>query len=286
MCGSEAAEPKMIDYEAEYNNRARVPEHPEIFARWAEAAALYRSSLGQERAEIGLKYGASGRQTIDLFLPESGARSPLALFVHGGYWRSFEASTFSHLAQGLNAHDVAVAVCGYDLCPQVRVGDIIGQIRQACFYLWRRFGRRLIVYGHSAGGHLAACMLATDWKSLDSAAPSDLVPAATAISGVFDLSPLVGISMNADLRLSEAEAADVSPLFWRPPHGRILDVCVGGNESSEFLRQSRTMAERWGEGGVETRYEEIANANHFTVLDPLADPQSAMTARLVELLKS
>lgn len=276
----------MIDYEAEYNNRARVPEHPEILARWTRAAQDYRANLNaQGRAELALNYGAGERQIIDLFLPESGARTPLAMFIHGGYWRSLDPSSFSHMAQGLNAQGVAVAVCGYDLCPQVRISDIVAQIRHACLYVWRRFGRRVFVFGHSAGGHLAAAMLASEWKSLDASAPADLVPAACAISGVFDLTPLVGISMNADLRLTEADAREVSPVFWDAPAGRVLDVYVGGAESSEFLRQSRLIVEVWGKSGVETRHEDIAGANHFTVLDPLEDAQSPMVMRLAALAR-
>jgi arylformamidase len=99
------------------------------------------------------------------------------MFIHGGYWRSLEPSMFSHMARGLNTHGVAVALAGYDLAPQVKITDIVSQIRNACLYLWYRFGQRIMVYGHSAGGHLAACMVATDWKSLASDAPADLVPA-------------------------------------------------------------------------------------------------------------
>ena len=80
---------------------------------------------------------------------------------------------------------------GYDLCPQVTIADIIEQIRHACLFLWQRTGQRMMVYGHSAGGHLAAAMVATDWHALYPKAPADLVPAAYSISGVFDLTPLV-----------------------------------------------------------------------------------------------
>jgi arylformamidase len=269
-----------IDYEAEYNNRARVPEHPQIFARWRRDAKTFRDEMtAQGRAELGLAYGKTPRQTIDLFLAEPDT-GKLAMFVHGGYWRSLEPETFSHLARGLLAHGIAVAVVGYDLCPQVRVADIVGEIRQACLHLWRRFGKRMFVYGHSAGGHLAACALATDWKEL--AMPADAVPAACAISGVFDLTPLIGISMNQDLRLDLLEARRVSPLFWNAPPGRTLDVIVGAQESHEFLRQNREMAEAWAKAGVATRYEE-APGNHFTVLDPLADPASTAVKRLASL---
>src|SRR5215471_5253463 len=185
-----------IDYEAEYNNRARVPEHPEIFARWARAGEDYRAeAMKERRAELGLSYGSSLRQFIDLFSPRPGVVAPLALFIHGGYWRSLDPSLFSHMARGLNAHGVAVAVVGYDLCPEVTIAEIIDQIRHACLFLWLRTGQRMMIYGHSAGGHLAGAMVATDWQALYPKAPPDLVPAAYSISGLFDLTPLVGLAM-------------------------------------------------------------------------------------------
>jgi arylformamidase len=274
----------MIDYEVEYNIRARVPEHPQIFARWKADAAAYRERMkADENVELGLAYGTGPRQTVDLFFPEATGHTPLALFIHGGYWRSFDAATFSHMAAGLNAKGVAVAVAGYDLCPQVTIGQIVNQIRNACLFLWRRFGQRLMVYGHSAGGHLSACMLATDWKKFDPKAPADLVPAAYSISGLFDLSPLIHTAMNSDLRLDEVEVGRVSPLTWPVAPGRVFDAVVGGAESPEFLRQSRTVVDAWRQKGVDARYEEIAGANHFTVLDPLTDAASSMTARCAAL---
>jgi arylformamidase len=209
--------------------------------------------------------------------------APLALFVHGGYWRSLDPSMFSHMARGLNAHGVAVAVVGYDLCPEVTIAEIIDQIRRACLFLWLRTGQRMMIYGHSAGGHLAGAMVATDWQALYPKAPPDLVPAAYSISGLFDLAPLVGLAMAQDLRLDEAEARRVSPLFWPAPKGRPFDAVVGALESNEFLRQSRIVADSWGKAGAQTRYETIAGTNHFTVIDALADPQSTMVGRLTEL---
>jgi arylformamidase len=273
-----------IDYEVEYNNRARVPEHGDIFARWQRDAGAYRERMkAEENAELGLAYGPTARQKVDLFFPDATGHTPLAMFVHGGYWRSLDPSVHSHFAAGLNARGIAVAVAGYDLCPQVTITDIVGQIRMACLFLWRRFGQRIMVYGHSAGGHLAACMVATDWKSLDAKAPADLVPAGYSISGLFDLTPLVATAMNADLRLDEPTAAKLSPLAWPVAAGRVFDAVVGGFESAEFLRQSRVVTDGWRARGVETRYEEVPGANHFTVLEPLSDANSAMTARCAAL---
>jgi arylformamidase len=175
-----------------------------------------------------------------------------------------------------------VALPGYNLCPQVGIADIVDEMRRALVVLWRRYGQRMLVLGHSAGGHLTAVLLATDWPALDM--PADVVAAGYAISGLYDLAPLVRVSVNQDLRLDNDSAREMSPLWWPAPRGRVLDVAVGARESNEFLRQSRVIADVWGKAGVVTRCEEIAGADHFSVLDPLTDPNSAMVARLVSLV--
>jgi arylformamidase len=274
-----------IDFEVEYDNRGRVPEHPEILARAARLASAYREAMiARHRADLDVSYGPTSRQIVDVFRSDAGEAAPVVVFIHGGYWRALEPSAFSHVAAGLNARGMTVALAGYDLCPQVTIAAIIDEIRQACLYLWRRLGRRMLVIGHSAGGHLAATTLATDWQKFG--VPADLVPAAVSISGLFDLKPLIHTSMNADLRLDDAEAQRVSPLLWPAPQGRKFDAIVGGAESSEFIRQSRAIAETWGKAGVATRFEAVPGANHFTVIEPLADPDSAMVERLTELVPS
>jgi arylformamidase len=270
-----------INYEKEYDNRARVPEHPQIFARWATDAESYRASLSSRQLDR-VNYGPTTREMIDLFDARPGA--PLTVFIHGGWWRNFDPSLFSHFAIGLNAHQIGVALPGYNLCPQVGIADIIEEMRRALLALWRRYHTRMLVLGHSVGGHLTAALLATDWRSLDPTAPNDLVPAGYAISGVFDLMPLLDVSMNQDFRLDEERARKNSPVSWPAPRGLVLDAVVGARESNEFLRQSWLIADAWGKAGVATRYEEIAEANHFTVLDPLTDPNSAMVARLLALM--
>ena len=179
-----------IDYEVEYDNRARVPEHAEIFLRWAGEAENYRADmLKAGRAELGLSYGDTPRQTVDLFLPQAAERAPLAMFVHGGWWRSLEPSSFSQMARGLNARGVTVAVAGYDLCPIVTIADIVNQIRRACAFLWQRQAKRMLVYGHSAGGHLA--LWAASRSRLPAGAPGAgpgvALAAAISAAGVNDL---------------------------------------------------------------------------------------------------
>jgi arylformamidase len=272
-----------LDLETEYSPRVTVTDHAEIFARWAREAENYRADmLKGGKAELGLSYGDTPRQFIDLFLPAAGETAPLVMFIHGGYWRAMDPSFHSHMARGLNERGFAVAVVGYALCPIVTIADIIEQIRRACAFLWQRFGRRLLVSGHSAGGHLTAAMVATDWQKLWPKVPSDLVPAGYAISGVFDVTPLVNTSMNQDFRLEAEEARRISPIFWPVPPGRTLDATVGDLESSEFKRQSRSMADAWQQAKAETRYAELPG-NHFTVIEALVDPRNAMVARIAEL---
>jgi arylformamidase len=265
-----------VDYEVEYNNRARVPENPALIAGWAEDAAAYRA----RHAPRSMSYGPGPRNVIDLF-PGDGD-GPIVVFIHGGYWQALDGSSFSHLAGGLNAHGVGVAIPSYDLCPDVSMGEIIEQMRRASREL-ARLGRSLVMSGHSAGGHLAACMLATDWPAFDASLPADLVIAAYAISGLFDLGPLVDTSINKAMRLDHAAARAASPLFWPAPARGSLDAVVGENESAEFYRQSQTIVDRWEKAGVATRFGTVPGANHFTAIAPLADPASPMVLRLKEL---
>lgn len=270
-----------VDYAAEYDNRARVPEHPALFEAWARDSAAWRA----ERPPHVLSYGDGDgeRQKVDVFEGEADGNThgPCVLFIHGGYWQAMDRSSSSVCARGLTLRGVTVGVTGYDLCPAVRIGDITAQVRKATIALWRHTGRPVIAVGHSAGGHLAACLLATDWEAEH--APKQRVPAAFAISGLFDLRPLIATPLNRALQLDEAEAVRESPLGWTPPAGLRLDAVVGAEESAEYHRQSHAIVDAWGAAGVATRYEAVEGANHFTVLAGLADPDSAMTERILEI---
>jgi arylformamidase len=266
-----------IDYETEYSPSRRVPEYLAILEGWARDAAAYRAErTAAGRTELDLSFGNTERQKLDLFFPRTESSGALALFIHGGWWQMMDRSAHSHLARGLNARGVTVAVTSYDLTPQVPLATIVEQVRRACLFLWRRHGKRLVVFGHSAGGHLTAAMAATDWPMRG--APAGLIAGGYAISGAFDLEPLLGTSMNRDWKLDAGEARALSPVHWTLPNGVIFDAVVGALESDEFKRQSRMLAEAW-----DARYEEVPGANHFSVLGPLSDPDSAMVARLREI---
>lgn len=272
----------MMDLAAEYNNRALVPNHAEIIARWHREATAYRASHG---GEFDIAYGARPRNRFDLFPADGGGgQGPLIVFIHGGYWRSFDKSSFSHVAGPANAAGFDVAVPGYTLCPEVSLADIIDEIRQCCLFLGQRSGRRLVMTGHSAGGHLAAAMAATEWP-LYGARP-DLIQACFSISGLFDLRPLLATTYNDDLRLSAAGAMAASPLFWPMPSRIPFDSWVGAEESFEFRRQARSLAAAWTGLGLSCRYEEVSGENHFSMGDLFARPDHPMTRRLLEHARS
>jgi arylformamidase len=192
---------------------------------------------------------------------------------------------FSHWAAGVNAHGYSAAVIGYRLCPEVAVTDIIEDVRAAALFLHRRLGRRLVACGHSAGGHLTAVLVGTEWRAYGADVPGGLIRQGLTISGVFDLRPLMETSMNADLRLDAATAKAVSPAEWPAPQGATLHALVGGEESSEFLRQSKLIADRWAAEGASTLYGQLPGANHFTAPAPFADPGSGVVNALVRLLE-
>jgi arylformamidase len=272
-----------LDFDAEYNTRASVPEHADIVAAWERDATVHRST--HRLAQIGLKYGPSPRQTLDLFRPDLDSVGAAILFIHGGDWQSLSPALFSHFARGANERGLTFAVAGYDLCPEVKILNIIGQIRAAAIALHRRIGRAVVAVGHGAGGHLAACLVATDWSTIDPALPPDLVPAGLALSGIFDLKPVVATSLNAKLGLDDNEAHRLSPLNWQIAAGRTFDAWVGEDETVEFQRQARDLATAWGEREVNARMVVVPGANHFDVVTPLADPNSTLTHRLVELAR-
>lgn len=260
--------------ESEYNNRLKVTDFAEVIAAWAQGAAAFRDS--HDNAEFDLAYGSTERQKLDLFWPGAAREAPIALFIHGGYWQALDRSFASHLAHGLTAHGVAVAIPSYDLCPAVTLAELTEQMRVCAGFLARRHGQGLFAMGHSAGGHLAAMLMATDWTARG--LPAGTVVAGMPISGLFDLAPLLETSVISALALDKAEARRLSPLSLPSP-GLRLHAIVGGDEGVEYARQSREIAEAWG-----GTWESLPGANHFTVLDPLADPDSAMVRSALGLL--
>ncbi len=268
--------------DAQYNNRARHPGHPEFFARYA---TLSERTRRDRRCELDIAYGPSPAETVDVF-PAGRTGAPLNLFIHGGYWRSLDKSDFSFVAAGLAPAGVTVAVVNYGLAPVIDIDEIVRQNRAAVAWLYRNAERfnadpqRLYVSGHSAGGHLTAMILASDWP-LFAGLPEDAVKGGCAISGVFDLEPVRLTYLNQDLRLDAESAARNSPAHHLPLCGAPLIVAVGGDETGEFLRQSRDFAVAWKAKGFAGELLEIAGEHHFEIVEALADAEAPLTRAML-----
>lgn len=267
-------------FDAQYNNRARIPEHPAILAHWSEASTRARERHADmvERA-----YGNDARERLDVF-PARAPASPVFVYLHGGYWRALDKRDQSFVAPPFVDAGAMVVLPDYALCPAVSVEQIVLQTVQALAWVHRHaadYGgdpNRIVVAGHSAGGHLATMLLACDWNAVAPDLPADLVKAALSISGVYELEPLRHAPfLAADLSLTAARARRLSPAFMPAPRGPLVAV-VGGDESEEFQRQTALIAQAWGPRSV-VATETVAGRNHMDVLHELADPQ-ARTHRL------
>jgi len=271
--------------DAQYNLRAAVPEHPEYFRRWAEASAEARERLD---GHLDLAYGDGARQTLDYF-PAPGDAAPILAFIHGGYWQALDKGDFSYLASAWIERGVGFASINYPLAPDATIPEIIESCRRAILWLWHNaymLGAdrdRITVAGHSAGGHLATLLLATDWAGRG-AFPADLVKAACSVSGVYDLEPIRLSYQNPILKLDAATARAVSPLHLPPPEETSLLLAVGGTETPEFLRQQRDFAAAWSAGGAAIESVVLEGLDHFAAVDCLADPESLVFARLFRLM--
>jgi len=264
--------------ESAYNCRAAVPDHQAIFARWARESDVARAHLGQiSRRDV--PYGIGARRTFDLFgVGSSALPRPTLIFLHGGYWQAMDKAQFSFIAPPFVAAGAAVVIVNYPLAPAQPLEDITRTVREAVRTVWEdahMLGldrRRMVVAGHSAGGHLVAELLATPWPRLSAAMPADLLRGGIAISGLFDLAPLVHTTLNEKLGLTPRLARQNSPIHRDPMPGTSLTLAVGELESDAFHAQSAALARRWAALGANETWIGLPGRHHFSAVEALASP--------------
>ena len=272
--------------DAQYNAGAAVPDAAAHMQRYASRSAHARETL---RCTLDVAFGPTLDETLDIF-PADLPGAPVFVFIHGGYWRALDKADFHFVAEPMLAQGLAVAVANYDLCPAVSIARIVDECRRMMVWIATEGPRHgavagnVVVGGHSAGGHLAAMMFATDWDALG-LAQEPFVGGVT-LSGVHDLKPLVLASMNVDLRLTNAEAARVSPVNQASLTPAPLLVAVGGAETSEFIRQSQLIWDSWPDNCRPAAGPLIlAGKHHFSVVADYADPESKLTQATLALFR-
>jgi arylformamidase len=262
------------ELDAAYNNRAAVANAAEIIADWNARSGRVRR---ERNAHLDLAYGDEARERLDFF-PADQPNAPTLVFIHGGYWQMNDKENFAFVAEGPLARGINVALVGYTLAPEARLDRIVAEVRRAVLWLAEHLGEyggdpaRLYVSGWSAGGHLTAMTI-----------PLREVKGGLAISGIYDLEPIRLCYLNDKLGLDEDEALRNSPLFEMPAMAGPLVAAYGTAELPELCRQSTDYAQVWAERGLPGQLLPVDGANHFTILETLADPHGALCEALVAL---
>ncbi|HET9123931.1 MAG TPA: alpha/beta hydrolase [Solirubrobacteraceae bacterium] len=280
------------EIDAEYNVGSLREDRAELERLMVALSENVRRT--HPRSRLGVRFGPTLAEHLDVFCagPEDGAPRPVLVFIHGGYWRAGTAAEWALAARGPLAHGIDVVVTNYALAPQVGIEEITRQSRAAVAWVhrhaagWGGDPERLYVSGHSAGGHQAAMVLATDWVG-DYGAPAGLVRGGIPLSGVFDLRPLAYSYLAPALQLSRRTVETQSPLLQDIASGLAHPprmVAWGGGETSEFRRQSGAYVEHCRAAGIDVRPLELDGDDHFDAVLELSDAGSALTRAIAEFI--
>lgn len=280
--GKSLTEEQIHEINMQYLPRLTVKNAEEYIDKSAARSARVRKQLD---CEIDVPYGDSQGQKLDLF-PAARQGAPVHMFIHGGYWRSLDKHIYSHVAGPMVAAGATVAVINYDLCPKVRITDIVEQVRRSIVWLYNNIARyngdreKIHVSGHSAGGHLTGMMIATDWEA-EAGLPNDLIKGTAPLSGLFDIEPHRHSQLQPDIRLTEEEAKAMSPMYMTPIAKGPSIVALGGVEPDLFHWQSLEYAARLRLHRIRAEYVATPGDNHFDITDRLGDADDPLTKALI-----
>ena len=268
--------------DAEYNNREKVEDSADWISRYAIASAETRAAL---ECRLDVAYGAHPGEMLDVF-PARGAPAPVHVFVHGGYWQRLDKSDSSFVARALQPAGAAVVVINYALIPTVDMDELVRQCRASIVWVHRNaesFGgdpNRIFVSGHSAGGHLVAMLMSTDWSAI-AGLPADVIKAGCGISGLYDLEPIRLSYLNEVLKLTPEAARRHSPVHCPPPRSGPLLLTVGGLEGPEYHRQTEELAAVWRSRGLPCQALDLPKHHHFSILADLEDSGTILSRLLL-----
>ena len=257
------------------NTSATVSNIEEIRQSWIDRSRALRESQ-PFIADLG--YGSTPAARLD-FYPASSAPAPTLMFFHGGFWRRNSKEDFAFVAQGALARGLNVAVVGYTLAPQAKLGEIVGEAHAAAAWLHDNLdamgqnSRLLYAAGWSAGGHLASMII-----------DHPAIKGALAASGIYELDPIKRSSFNEAIRLDDDDVSRYSPIRRLPRRAAPLIVAFGQDELPEFRRQSTAYFEAWHSQNLPGRLIELPACHHYATLEQFARPDSVLMEALHELI--
>jgi arylformamidase len=257
-----------------YNNAAAVSASSSLIQARDHASASYRST---HCSTIDLSYGPSHRQAWDIY-PGTDPSAPCLVFFHGGYWQMNGRENFACVAEGLAPHGWSVALPGFTLAPEANLEQIIAENRAALDWLQDhvtqyKLGGKVIVSGWSAGAQLAALALA-----------HPLVSAGLAIAGVYELAPLRDTYLNAKLSLTDQQIENLSPMRL-PVVNKPLAIAYGSAELPTLIEEARGFHQVRANAHAPGSLLPVPNANHYTILDDLRNPDGLLTRAVLDLAR-
>lgn len=267
----------------DYGNQKAVPDFATYFERWRANSEAFRAAAN---GLIDVPYGNGWRQTLDIFPVAVGRKVPVFVFIHGGWWYFLDKKDHSFIAKPYYERDCVCVCLTYPLAPMVTIGEIVESVRQALVWVYRnidRFGGdrdQIHIAGHSAGGHLTGMMMLTDWVRHGGTA--NMIKSGCAVSGLFDLTEIVNVPQNANIRLLPGVACENSPVRLLPDRAPPFIICVGKNETAGFLRQHDVIVKAWPSATRPVVDASLAGENHFSVIERLAQDDSPLFKTVFE----
>lgn len=271
--------------DAQYDNRRKIPETGTISERWMALGAEARAQLS---CDLNLPYGDHERHRVDVF-PAAKRDAPILAFIHGGYWHMRDRTLVHFLAPTFVAADITFVSVGYRLCPEVRVGDVVDDVRAAVGWIHSHgadiggSSSKLYVAGHSAGGHLAAMLCGP-------AGHPGLIKGGCSVSGLHDLEPIRLCYLNEQLHLQADDVPGLSPITLAqrlsaetgvlPP----LIATVGGDEGPEYMRQRDDLVAALRAARQPADSVDLPGCNHFTALEAFGDPHHPLCQAMLRLI--
>lgn len=271
----------------QFNNRLHVPDFADYFSRWKLLSSETEKKLPVVK---DLQYGSLQRERLDVF-PSPKPHSKTLVFIHGGYWQMLDKSMFSFIANAFSSYGVTVVLITYPMAPEVSIDHIVSSSKKAIKWVYEHISLysgdpdKIYVTGHSAGGHLAAMLMTTDWKHLKPNLPAIVVKGTCVISGLFNLAPVRLSYLNNVLKLDEESSLCNSPLNFSPINICPLVIAVGGNETTEFNDQSKALYEAWSNKGVDIEFLQLPELNHFSIIETISDKTSVLHKAVMQLME-